>query len=114
MRARNIAERATTAAELLREAYAETHVDRRDREMSSTRRSTNGVFHQESFCSAPEFEGNAINGNAAAKRIAILNERSIREVLWFIRWRSLTPNGLQQMCDELLSAFPERIGTPTL
>lgn len=82
--------------------------------MSSTRRSTTGLFHQERFCSAPEFEGNAINGNAAAKRIAIVKDRAIREVLWFIQWRSLAPNGLQQLCDELLSAFPERIGTPLL
>ncbi len=34
--------------------------------MSSTRRSTSGIFHQERFCSAPEFEGEAINGLAAA------------------------------------------------
>jgi AAA domain-containing protein len=82
--------------------------------MSSTRRSTDGEFHQERFCSAPEFEGDAINGGHAAKRISIIKERSLREVLWFIQWRSLRPGGLQQLCDEIISVFPDRIGTPTL
>jgi hypothetical protein len=82
--------------------------------MSSTRRSTDGIFHQERFCSSPEFEGDSINGVAARKRIALVKDRATREVLWFIQWRSLTPGGVQQICDELLATFPERIGTPTL
>jgi hypothetical protein len=82
--------------------------------MSSTRRSTDGRFHQERFCSSPEFEGDAINGLAAAKRIAIVKSRSVREVLWWIQWRSIAPAGLQRLCDELLSQFRERVGTPTL
>lgn len=82
--------------------------------MSSTRRSTDGAFHQERFCSSPQFEGDAINGVAAAKRIAIVKDRAVREVLWFIQWRSLKSGGLQQICDELLSSFPERVGTLTL
>jgi hypothetical protein len=82
--------------------------------MSSTRRSTNGLFHQERFCSAPEFEGDAINGLAAAKRIALVKNRPVREALWFVQWRSLSLDGLQHLCDELLSSFALRIGTPTL
>ena len=82
--------------------------------MSSTRRSTDGRFHQERFCSSPEFEGDAINGLAAAKRIAIVKDRSIRELLWWMQERSLAPAGLQQLCDELLSQFHERVGTPAL
>jgi hypothetical protein len=82
--------------------------------MSSTRRSTSGIFHQERFCSAPEFEGEAINGLAAAKRIAIVKDRVVREVLWFVQLRSLASSGLRQLCDELLAAFSERIGTPRL
>src|ERR1017187_9218118 len=82
--------------------------------MSNTRRSTSGAFHQERFCSSPEFEGDAINGLAAAKRIAIVKSRSVREVLWWIQWRSIAPAGLQQLCDELLSQFREHVGTPTL
>ncbi len=49
--------------------------------MSSTRRATDGLFHQERFCSSPEFEGDA---------------------------------GLQQLCEELGTSFPEHVGTPTL
>lgn len=82
--------------------------------MSSTRRSTDGSFHQERFCSSPEFEGDAINGVAAAKRIAIVKDRAVREVLWLIQWRSLSPGGLHQLCDELVAEFPERIGPPEL
>jgi hypothetical protein len=82
--------------------------------MSSTRRSTDGLLRQERFCSSPEFEGDAINGLAAAKRIAIVKDRSIRQLLWWLQERSLAPAGLQQLCDELLSQFRERLGTPTL
>src|ERR1700726_4810539 len=82
--------------------------------MSSTRTSATGEFHQERFCSSPEFEGDAINGLAAAKRISIVKDRATREALWFVQWRSLSPGGLQQLCDELVSTFPDRIGTPML
>jgi AAA domain len=82
--------------------------------MSSTRRSTDGTFHQERFCSSEEFQGDAINGVAAAKRISIVKDRAVGEVLWFVQWRSLVPGGLQQLCDDLAASFPERIGTPLL
>jgi hypothetical protein len=82
--------------------------------MSSTRKSTDGQFHQERFCSAPEFEGDAINGLAAAKRIAIVKDKAACEILWFIQWRSIKGGGLQELCDELLESFPERIGTSTM
>jgi len=82
--------------------------------MSSTRRSTTSEFHQERFCSAPEFEGDAINGLAAAKRIAIVKDKTAREILWFIQWRSIKGGGLQELCEELLESFPERVGTATM
>jgi hypothetical protein len=82
--------------------------------MSSTRRATDGSFHQERFCSSEEFQGDAINGVATAKRISIVKDRAVCEVLWFIQWRSLARGGLQQLCDDLLALFPERIGTPQL
>jgi hypothetical protein len=79
--------------------------------MSSTRRASDGEFHQERFCSAPEFQGDAINGLAAAKRIAIVKDRSTREILWWLQWLSLTPGSLQQLVNELIEEFPDRIGT---
>ncbi len=82
--------------------------------MSSTRRSTTGEFHQERFCSAPEFEGDVINGLAAAKRISIVKDPAVREILWYIQWCSLTRGRLQQLCDLLVKTFPESFGTPTL
>ncbi len=82
--------------------------------MSSTRRSSSGEFHQERFCSAPEFEGDTINGLAAAKRIAIVKDRATREILLWLQWLSLSPGALQTLCEELIATFPDRIGTPTL
>lgn len=83
--------------------------------MSSTRRATDGEFHQERFCSSPELEGDAINALMAAKRIALVRDSAAKELLWWIQWRSLTPNGLHKLSDELRGAFPDRFGTtPTL
>jgi AAA domain-containing protein len=82
--------------------------------MSSTRRSTTGKFHQERFCSAPELESDVINGLPAAKRIALVKDKAIHEVLWFIQWRSVSAGGLQVLCNELATRFPERIGSPTI
>src|SRR6478609_4568838 len=81
--------------------------------MSSTRKSSDGEFHQERFCSSPEFEGDTINGLPAAKRIAVVQDRETREILYWLQWLSLTPGKLQALCDELVASFPERIGTPT-
>jgi hypothetical protein len=80
----------------------------------STRRSSTGEFHQERFCSSPEFDGDTINGLAAGKRIAIVKDRTTREILWWLQWLSLTPGKLQQLCDDLVATFPDRIGSPTL
>lgn len=82
--------------------------------MSSTRRATDGRLYQNKFCSAPEFDTDGIAGLAAAKRIALVQDAGLREVLWFIQWRSLIPNGIQQLCSDLLATFPERVGTATL
>lgn len=82
--------------------------------MSSTRRSATGEFHAERFCSAPEFESDVINGLPAAKRIALVKEKKVRDVLWFIQWRSLSAGGLRKLCDELAEQFQERIGSATI
>src|SRR5690349_16435278 len=82
--------------------------------MSSTRTSISGEFHAERYCSAPEFEGDHINGLPAAKRIALVKDKAVREVLWFIQWVSLLPDGLQRLCKELTTTFPERIGSLTI
>jgi hypothetical protein len=77
----------------------------------STRRASDDRFHQERFCSSPELDGDAINALIAAKRIGLVQDRGARELLWFIQWRSLASNGLQQLCKELQTMFPDRYGT---
>lgn len=80
--------------------------------MSSTRQARDGGdFHQERFCSHPEIIGNGINGLAAAKRIALVGDPTIRELLWFIQFRSISENGVEKLCEDLLSRFPNNIGS---
>lgn len=38
----------------------------------------------------------------------------LAEMLWFLQWVSFQPGGLLRFAQEILSRFPERIGTPTL
>ena len=82
--------------------------------MSQTRHASDGRLRQNRFCSAPENEGDTINGFLAAKRISLIEDHPIREILWFIQWRSLEPSGLHQLSRELIARFPERLTTPEL
>ncbi len=81
--------------------------------MSSTRKASDGRFHQERYCSSPELEGDAINALIAAKRIAVVESADTRALLWWIQWRSLAGDGagIQQLCEELRQTFPHRCGT---
>jgi hypothetical protein len=81
--------------------------------MSSTRRATDDKFHQERFSSIPELSGDAINGFLAAKRIRLVRDEGVREVLWWIQLISLEPGGVQKICEELEKTFHDRFGTPT-
>lgn len=82
--------------------------------MSSTRRATaDAELNQERWCSSPEFN-HALNAMAVAKRAQILREPRMRGLVWFLQWRSLRPNGLQEVAEEIIALFPERLGTPTM
>jgi hypothetical protein len=82
--------------------------------MSSTRRANpDAELNQERWCSSPEFN-NSLNLLAVAKRAQLLRDLQHEELVYFIQWRSLRPNGLESIAAELLAMFPERIGTPTM
>lgn len=82
--------------------------------MSSTRRAAEEAeLNQERWCSSPEFN-HALNAIAVAKRVQLVPEPALKALLWFLQWRSLRPNGLKQIADELITQYPERIGTPTM
>jgi hypothetical protein len=82
--------------------------------MSSTRYAKAGdELNQERWCSSPEFN-QALNAIAVAKRAQLVSEPELRDLLWFLQWRSLEPNGLRRVADDLLAFYPERIGTPTM
>lgn len=79
--------------------------------MSSTRYAAEGTeLQQQRWASSPDFS-TSINALMAAKRIALIADRGLRELLWFIQWRSLEPRGLRRLAEELLARFPERLGT---
>jgi hypothetical protein len=82
--------------------------------MSSTRHAaTDSELHQQRFASDPEFS-TSISALLAAKRIALIADRELRELLWFIQWRSLQPRGLRRLAEELTTKFSKRLGTPAM
>lgn len=82
--------------------------------MSSTRYAAEGdELQQQRWASSPEFS-TSINALLAAKRIALIENRDLRELLWFIQWRSLEVGGLRRLAKELITRFPERFGTPRM
>jgi len=82
--------------------------------VSSTRYADEGEeLQQERWTSSPEFN-EAINALVAAKRIALVEDEKIRDVLWYVQWRSLRPLGLKKLSEELLARFPDRLGTPSM
>jgi hypothetical protein len=80
----------------------------------STRRTDSDTLNQERWCSSPEFTEGTINALLAAKRIALVEDPKLRELLWFIQWRSLKAGGIKTLARELVDSFPERVGTPLL
>jgi hypothetical protein len=82
--------------------------------MSSTRYAADGEeLQQQRWASSPDFS-TSINALIAAKRIALIENHELRELLWFIQWRSLETGGLRRLANELSARFPERVGTPRM
>lgn len=86
--------------------------------MSSTRRAENGpdYLRDERYSSSLELN-HAINATAVAKRCAVLADRGMVELLWFIQYISMKPAeqgepaGLDYLARELVHHFPERVGS---
>lgn len=82
--------------------------------MSSTRYSKNGSqLSQERWCSSADFD-TGINANLAAKRINLLTDDRIKNILWFIQWKSIQPGGLGLFARQLLEVCADRFGSPSL
>jgi AAA domain len=82
--------------------------------MSSTRYAPDdGELRQQRWASDPEFS-TSISAILAAKRIGLIADRAMQDLLWFIQWRSLQPRGLRNLAKELINKFPERLGTRTM
>jgi hypothetical protein len=82
--------------------------------MSSTRYAADGSeTQQHRWASDPEFS-TSVSALLTAKRINLIADRQLRDLLWFIQWRSLGPRGLRCLAEEIIAKFPERHGTPTM
>ena len=84
--------------------------------MSNTRHAKDPtVYHQHRFMSDPLLaEQRGLLGNLVAERAALLLSRSKRELIFFLQGESLKPGGLKRVAQEIVTMFPERLGTPTM
>ncbi|HEV2331190.1 MAG TPA: AAA family ATPase [Verrucomicrobiae bacterium] len=82
--------------------------------MSNTRTTNDdSVLHQNRFASSPEFERGLL-GNLVAKRASMLDNKADRELIWFLQYLSHQEGGLAAVATELLSKYPQRIGTAAM
>src|ERR1035438_6510098 len=80
--------------------------------MSTRRAHSQAPLSQERFMCSSEFaELRGISGMAVAKRCALLVSPAKQQLLWWIQAMSLSKHGLKRLVADLLSAFPERLGT---
>lgn len=84
--------------------------------MSNTRRAPEGApLSQARYMSSPEYaELRGVSGVAVAARCAVLDDPNVRGLLWFLQSLSLEPGGFRKLARDLIAAFPERLGTPTM
>ncbi|MGB9473805.1 MAG: ATP-binding protein, partial [Candidatus Udaeobacter sp.] len=82
--------------------------------MSSTRYAADqSELLQQRWASDPEFS-TSVSALQVAKRTSLIADRQMRDLLWFIQWRSLHPRGLRRLAEEIIAKFPERVGTPVM
>lgn len=80
--------------------------------MSSTRYADEDCeLRPDRYGSSIEYSG-AINAHLAAKRIELIDDPAMRELLWFVQSRSLQSRGLKNLANELVTRFPGRLATP--
>ena len=91
----------------------------------STRRAQSGApTRQERYCSSREY-ATGLKALPVARRAELVQERELREAIWFLQFRSLPPReegigrigGIEKIAGELVSAvharFAERNGIPS-
>src|ERR1039458_8622658 len=82
--------------------------------MSNTRRAEPGKpLRQERWASSEEFE-RGLRGNLVARRCSVMDKPEDRQLVYFVQSRSLGEGGIEKVAANLLAAFPERIGTPSM
>ncbi len=82
--------------------------------MSSTRTAKDdSVFYQNRYASRPEFE-RGLMANLVAKRCALIDDKTDRELIWFVQFLSNQAGGLAALAKDLIVRYPDRIGTPTM
>lgn len=73
--------------------------------MSSTRRATDGQFHQEAYCSSVDFEPGLL-ANLVAKRCEALSDPKDRELIWALQLAS-HKEGLRKVAESIAQMDPE-------
>jgi hypothetical protein len=82
--------------------------------MSNTRKAEPGKpLRQERWASSDEFERGLL-GDLVARRCSTLANPEDREIVYFLQSLSHREGGIAKVAVDLLAAFPERIGTPSM
>jgi hypothetical protein len=76
--------------------------------MSTRMAKDDSQFHQHRYASSVEFERGLL-ANLVAKRCALIDDLSSRELIWFIQWLSHQEGGIAALAKELIAKYPERI-----
>jgi len=80
----------------------------------TTRQAAEGSpFHQERYSSSTSLE-KGLNSVLVKNRCAILSDPREIELVWFIQYQSMQQGGLEKFTANLLSEFPEHLGTPAM
>ncbi len=67
-------------------------------------------IQQKSYASSGEFH-QVLRANMVAKRAELVEDRELRELLWFIQYRSVVDLGLAKLVRELVETYQTEIGT---
>jgi hypothetical protein len=82
--------------------------------MSSTRKAEPGsALRQERFCSSSEFQ-RGLMANLVARRCCAIDSQDERDLVYFLQLVSHSEGGLKKFSKDLVSAFPDRIGTKSM
>lgn len=82
--------------------------------MSNTRKAEPGKpLRQERWASSEEFERGLL-GNLVARRCSALDDREGRKLVYLLQSLSHREGGVERVAEDLLAAFPDRIGTASM